>query len=56
MSNNFRKTAVLKKIWLVNYETKDCTKKIEGPTCAEMSPEARFRFSNTFVSKIFPGL
>ena len=32
MSDNFRKTAVLKKIWIVNlsYKAKDCTKKILG--------------------------
>ena len=36
MSNNFRRTAVLKKIWVVNgsYKTQDCTKKIWGRTCA----------------------
>ena len=36
MSNNFRKMAVLKKIWIVNqsFTPKDSTKKIEGLTCA----------------------
>ena len=36
MSNNFRKTAVLNKISIVNlsYKAKDCPKKIWGRTCA----------------------
>ena len=36
MSNNFRRTAVLKKISIVNesFTPKDSTEKIEGVTCA----------------------
>ena len=57
MPNNFRKTAVLKKYDSQTKATKQriVLKKIGGPTCAYISPEARFRFS-IYLSVIFPGL
>ena len=47
MPNNFHKTAVLKKISVVDksYKAKDCPKQFWGRTCSLISLEACFRFS-----------
>ena len=54
MSNNFRKTTVLKKIWIFNYSftPKDSTEnKNEGVTCVRRPRTTFFLNFYTFVCK-----
>ena len=56
MSDNFRKTAVLKEISIVNesYNAKDCPKKFWGRTYSKFLQRLALDFS-IYLSVFFPG-